>query len=143
MVARAAPSTVLHRPHPFVHTADILSSATSDDEAKLCRMLAEYTLGISWLGPLALLAYTMGLLYAVRSHRIEGSTSDLESTTPPTSPTTLPEMMSITPLDKIFPGISLGHRQSQSHHHSVSSTTYSSKTSSGRMSKQLPGLMYY
>ncbi|KAH8833843.1 hypothetical protein DL96DRAFT_1578577 [Flagelloscypha sp. PMI_526] len=108
-----------------------LELGTSINETNSCRVIAEVTVGISWINPIALFIYFVGLVYAVRSKRIYtedafSAYSETQSTIfSPFSPT-IPTMSPITPLDSVFPRASLGHHYSQKSRYSVPPGRHSS-----------------
>ncbi|KAJ3854668.1 hypothetical protein EV368DRAFT_80398 [Lentinula lateritia] len=129
------------------------------DEEGVCRLLNIYILIANWIIPAALVAYALGLavmLYKRRKFR--AASSDLESSKPRQSRQSILPIMNMNPEDITHSSMSTPHisiisqhrreslwetNASSSPHHSTVESKRGSNPGKSRLSKPLPGWMYY
>ncbi|KAJ3935263.1 MAG: hypothetical protein NXY57DRAFT_972684 [Lentinula lateritia] len=129
------------------------------DEEGVCRLLNIYILIANWIIPAALVVYALGLTVMLYKRRkLRAASSDLESSKPRQSRQSILPIMNpedITHSSMSTPHISVISRQlerreslwgtnaSSSPHHSTVESKRGSSPGKSRLSKPLPGWMYY
>ncbi|KAJ3812362.1 hypothetical protein F5876DRAFT_74939 [Lentinula aff. lateritia] len=129
------------------------------DEEGVCRLLNIYILIANWIIPAALVVYALGLavmLYKRRKFR--AASSDLESSKPRQSRQSILPIMNMNPEDITHSSMSTPHisvisqqrreslwgtNASSSPHHSTVESKRGSSPGKSRLSKPLPGWMYF
>ncbi|KAJ3887348.1 hypothetical protein GG344DRAFT_80826 [Lentinula edodes] len=127
------------------------------DEEGVCRLLNIYILIANWIIPAALVVYALGLAVMLYKRRkLRAASSDLESSKPRQSRQSILPIMNpedITHSSMSTPHISVisqqrreslwGTNASSSPHHSTVESKRGSSAGRSRLSKPLPGWMYY
>ncbi|KAJ4495658.1 hypothetical protein C8R41DRAFT_918777 [Lentinula lateritia] len=129
------------------------------DEEGVCRLLNIYILIANWIIPAALVVYAIGLAVMLYKRRkLRAASSDLESSKPRQSRQSILPIMNpedITHSSMSTPHISVisqklerreslwGTNASSSPHHSTVESKRGSSPGKSRLSKPLPGWMYY